>query len=255
MPDDPFLIVDDIEVLYGKAILALRGLSLKVDEGAVVALLGANGAGKTTTLKAISNLLQAERGEVSRGAITWRGEAITHADPATLVGKGMVQVLEGRHVFPHLTVEQNLLTGGFHRRPARRQILADLERIYHWFPRLKTRRKAKAGVTSGGEQQMIAIGRALMTRPQLILLDEPSMGLAPMIVEEIFEIVRQLNRESRVSFLIAEQNAHVALSFAGYAYVLETGRIAVHGAAAELSATDDVKAFYLGLGSDADVAA
>jgi len=250
---DGFLAVDDIEVLYGGVILALRGVSLEVKEGSIVALLGANGAGKTTTLKAISSLLRSERGEVSRGAITWRGEAIDRVDPADLVRKGIVQVLEGRRVFPHLTVEQNLLTGGYLRGTGRRQLLAELDRIYQWFPRLKARRKARAGLASGGEQQMIAIGRALMTRPVLVLLDEPSMGLAPIVVEEIFEIVRELNAGSGVSFLVAEQNAHLALRYADHAYVLENGRIAAHGAAAELAARDDVKAFYLGIDGEAAV--
>ena len=248
MTASPFLQVTDIEALYGQAILALRGVSLKVDEGAIVALLGANGAGKTTTLKAISNLLASERGALSHGSITWRGEATRHLDPADLVAKGIVQVLEGRHVFPQLTVEENLLTGGFLRRPSKRRLREDLDRIYNWFPRLKQRRKSRAGLTSGGEQQMVAIGRALMTRPTLVLLDEPSMGLAPIIVEEIFGIIRQLNRHEGVSFLLAEQNANLVLRFADYAYVLENGRVAASGAAAELAARDDVKEFYLGVG-------
>jgi branched-chain amino acid transport system ATP-binding protein len=250
-----FLCVEEIEARYDQVILGLRGVTLEVEEGAIVALLGANGAGKTTTLKAISNLLRSERGEVSRGTITWRGDSINHVDPARLVTRGLVQVLEGRHVFAHLTVEQNLLTGGYVRGSNRREIFADLEQIYGWFPRLKHRRKAHAGLTSGGEQQMIAIGRALMTRPVLVLLDEPSMGLAPIVVEEIFEIVRQLNREGGVSFLIAEQNAHLALSYADHAYVLENGRIAAHGAAAALADRDDVKAFYLGIGGEETVVA
>ena len=242
-----FLHVNDIEALYGEAILALRGVSLDVEEGSIVALLGANGAGKTTTLKAISNLLASERGSLSRGTITWRGEATTRLDPASLVAKGVVQVLEGRHCFAHLTVEENLRTGAFVRRPSRRQIAEDLERVYGWFPRLKLRRKARAGLTSGGEQQMLAIGRALMTRPTLVLLDEPSMGLAPIIVEEIFEIIRKLNQESRVSFLLAEQNANLVLRYADHGYVLENGRVAASGTAAQLLARDDVKEFYLGM--------
>jgi branched-chain amino acid transport system ATP-binding protein len=244
-----FLHVDDVEALYGQAILAVRGVTLTVEQGSIVALLGANGAGKTTTLKAISNLLGPERGEVSRGRITWRGEAVDRLSPSDLVAKGIVQVLEGRHCFPQLTVEENLLAGGFVRRPSRRQIVADLEEIYAWFPRLKMRRKCKAGLMSGGEQQMVAIGRALMTKPVLVLLDEPSMGLAPIIVAEIFEIIRALNLESGVSFLIAEQNANLALKYADHGYILENGRVAASGTAAELAARDDVKEFYLGGGA------
>lgn len=246
MTASPFLQVEDIEALYGQAILALRGVSFSVEEGTIVALLGANGAGKTTALKAISNLLASERGALSRGSITFRGEPTRAIDPADLVAKGIVQVLEGRHVFPQLTVEENLLTGGFLRRPGRRRLLGDLDRVYEWFPRLKIRRKARCGLTSGGEQQMVAIGRALMTRPRLVLLDEPSMGLAPIIVEEIFAIIRQLNREEGVSFLLAEQNATLALRYADHGYVLENGRVALSGAASELAARDDVKEFYLG---------
>jgi branched-chain amino acid transport system ATP-binding protein len=242
-----FLHVNDIEALYGEAILALRGVSLDVEEGSIVALLGANGAGKTTTLKAISNLLASERGSLSRGAITWRGEATTRLDPASLVAKGVVQVLEGRHCFAHLTVEENLRTGAFLRRPSRRQLAQDLERVYGWFPRLKLRRKSRAGLTSGGEQQMLAIGRALMTQPTLVLLDEASMGLAPIIVEEIFEIIRKLNQESRVSFLLAEQNASLVLRYADHGYILENGRVAASGTATELLAREDVKEFYLGI--------
>jgi branched-chain amino acid transport system ATP-binding protein len=243
-----FLEVDDIEAFYGQALLALRGVSLKVEKGSIVALLGANGAGKTTALKAISNLLPSERGSLSRGTITWRGQTTRHLHPADLVAKGVVQVLEGRHVFPQLTVEENLLTGGFLRRPSRRALADDLDRIYTWFPRLKDRRKSRCGLTSGGEQQMVAIGRALMTRPMLVLLDEPSMGLAPIIVAEIFEIIRQLNKDEGVSFLLAEQNANLVLRFADYGYVLENGRVAISGTAAELIARDDVKEFYLGGG-------
>ncbi|MFZ5677058.1 MAG: ABC transporter ATP-binding protein [Pseudomonadota bacterium] len=247
----PYLALENVEAVYGQAILALRGVSLALGEGAVVALLGANGAGKSTTLKAISNLIRAERGAVSQGAIRWRGQDILGRDPSALVSDGLVQVLEGRHVFPQLTVEQNLVTGAYVRRPSRLRIADDLERIYAWFPRLKTRRQSRAGLTSGGEQQMVAIGRALMTRPTLVLLDEPSMGLAPLIVEEIFEIVRQLNRDSGVSFLLAEQNANLALRYADHAYVLETGRVVASGAAAELARRDDIKNIYLGGGSAA----
>jgi branched-chain amino acid transport system ATP-binding protein len=242
----PFLELDEVEAVYDQVILALRGVSLRVAEGSIVALLGANGAGKTTTLKAISNLLRAERGEISGGSVRWQGRAIAGADPAALVRSGIVQVLEGRHVFPQLTVEENLSSGGYVRRLGRREQAAKLAQVYEWFPRLKLRRKAKAGLMSGGEQQMIALGRALMTRPTLVLLDEPSMGLAPMIVEEIFEIIRQLNRRSGVSFLLAEQNATVALRYADTGYLLENGRIVASGTAAELAARDVVRAAYLG---------
>ena len=247
MSDAPrdLLCVDGIRAVYGGAIEALRGVSLTVPAGAIVALLGANGAGKTTTLKAISNLLGAARGAVSHGTITWEGQPIGRLDPTDLVRRGMVQVLEGRHCFPHLTVEENLLAGGFVRRPGRREIRADLERIYAIFPRLKTRLRAKAGLLSGGEQQMVAIGRALMSKPRLILLDEPSMGLAPMIVEEIFDIIGRLNRDEGVSVLLAEQNAHLVLRHAHYGVVLENGAVVAAGPAAEL-ADRDVSDFYLG---------
>jgi branched-chain amino acid transport system ATP-binding protein len=243
---EPFLAVENVEAVYGGVILALRGVSLEVHKGAIVALLGPNGAGKSTTLKAISNLIRSERGKVSQGSITWQGKNIAERDPSSLVSDGLVQVLEGRHVFPQLTVEQNLVTGAYVRGLSKLQINSDLERIYTWFPRLKTRRSSRAGLTSGGEQQMVAIGRALMTRPSLVLLDEPSMGLAPLIVEEIFEIVRGLNRNSGVSFLLAEQNANLALRYADHAYVLETGRVVASGPAAELAARDDIKDIYLG---------
>lgn len=241
-----FLEVHDIEALYGEAILALRGVSLSVKEGSIVALLGANGAGKTTTLKAISNLLSSERGRLRKGRITWKGKDTRKLDPSRLVREGIVQVLEGRHVFPQLTVEENLLTGGFLRKPDRRTLAEQLEQIYTWFPRLKDRRRSKAGLTSGGEQQMVAIGRALMTKPTLVLLDEPSMGLAPIIVEEIFEIIRHLNKNSGISFLLAEQSAHLVLHYADHAYLLENGAVALSGPASELAARDDIKAFYLG---------
>ena len=242
-----FLEVDDIEALYGQALLALRGVSLKVEQGSIVALLGANGAGKTTALKAISNLLPSERGSLSRGTITWRGQTTRHLHPADLVAQGVVQVLEGRHVFPQLTVEENLLTGAFTRRDGRAAVKADIEAIYAYFPRLKERRTALAGYTSGGEQQMCAIGRAMMAKPRMILLDEPSMGLAPRIVEEIFEIVRVLNTREGVSFLVAEQNTNIALRHAQYGYILENGRIVMDGTAADLRSNEDVKEFYLGL--------
>ena len=245
-PAQCLLDVDGVEAIYGDAVLALRGVSFTVAKGSILALLGANGAGKSTTLKAISNLLGAARGRVSKGTITWRGEATARLGPADLVRRGIVQVLEGRHCFPQLTVEENLLSGGFARRPGRRELRADLERIYEIFPRLKLRRYAKAGLLSGGEQQMVAIGRGLMSRPTLMLLDEPSMGLAPMIVEEIFEIIRRLNADEGVTFILAEQNAHLVLRYAHHGVVLENGRVATSGTAAELLARDDVDDFYLG---------
>jgi len=243
---EPILSVTDLQVIYGQSILALRGVTLEVGEGSVVALLGANGAGKTTTLKAVSSLVRAERGRVEQGEIRFRGESIVGADAARLVRRGIVQVLEGRRCFPHLTVEENIVSGGFVHRPSRQALSADLERVYTWFPRLKERRRQRAGLNSGGEQQMIAIGRALMTRPRLMLLDEPSMGLAPMLVEEIFEIVRNLNQREGVSFLLAEQNTGFALHYADRAYVIENGRIGAHGRAAELASRSDLASLYLG---------
>jgi branched-chain amino acid transport system ATP-binding protein len=241
------LSVNNIEVIYDHVILVLRGVSLDVAEGGIVALLGANGAGKTTTLKAISNLLHAERGEVTKGTIEYRGERVDRLTPNDLVRRGVCQVMEGRHCFAHLTVEENLLTGAFTRKGSRGEITAALEKVYRYFPRLKERRTSLAGYTSGGEQQMTAIGRALMAQPSMILLDEPSMGLAPQIVEEIFAIVGELNRQERVSFLLAEQNTMVALRHANYGYILETGRVVMDGAASDLANNEDVKEFYLGL--------
>jgi branched-chain amino acid transport system ATP-binding protein len=246
---NPLLDVNGIEVIYNHVILVLKGVSLSVPEGGIVALLGANGAGKTTTLKAISNLLHAERGEVTKGSIRFAGERVDRLDPAGLVKRGVIQVMEGRHCFGHLTVEENLLTGAYSRRAPRSEIRADLEKVYGFFPRLKQRRSSLAGFTSGGEQQMTAIGRALMARPRMILLDEPSMGLAPQIVEEIFEIVRNLNTAERVSFLLAEQNTMVALRFADFGYILENGRVVMEGSAESLSGNEDVKEFYLGISS------
>ncbi len=246
---DPLLAVHNIEVIYDHVILVLRGVSLEVPEGGVVALLGANGAGKTTTLKAISNLLRSERGEITKGSIEYKGERLKKQNPPTLVKMGIVQVMEGRHCFGHLTVEENLLTGAFTRGNARAEIQRDLEKVYSYFPRLVERRTAKSGYVSGGEQQMMVIGRALMARPKLILLDEPSMGLAPQLVEEIFEIVRRLNADEGVSFLLAEQNATVALRSADYGYVLESGRVVLDGDAATLRENADIKEFYLGLGA------
>jgi branched-chain amino acid transport system ATP-binding protein len=239
--------VANIEVIYNHVILVLKGVSLSVPEGGIVALLGANGAGKSTTLKAISNLLRTERGEVTKGHIHCRGERVDGLTPNDLVRRGVIQVMEGRHCFGHLTVEENLLTGAFIHGSKRRQIADDLEKVYHYFPRLKERRSSQAGYTSGGEQQMTAIGRALMSRPSTILLDEPSMGLAPQLVEEIFEIVRDLNVKEGVSFLLAEQNTNVALRFAHYGYILESGRVVMDGPAAELRENADVKEFYLGM--------
>ncbi len=246
-----YLSVSNIEVIYDHVILVLKGVSLSVPEGKIVALLGANGAGKTTTLKAISNLLRAERGEVTKGTIEFRGRRVDRLSPDELVRLGVVQVMEGRHCFAHLTVEENLLTGAYTRSSGRAQLKEDLERVYGTFPQLKARRGALAGYTSGGEQQMTALGRALMARPSMILLDEPSMGLAPQIVEEIFEIVKGLNQKEKVSFLLAEQNTHVALRYADHGYILENGRVVMDGAAAELAANEDVKEFYLGISSGA----
>jgi branched-chain amino acid transport system ATP-binding protein len=240
------LSVNGIEVIYNHVILVLKGVSLEVQEGGIVALLGANGAGKTTTLKAISNLLRAERGEVTKGSITFRDQRIDQLNPSELVKRGICQVMEGRHCFQHLTVEENLLTGAYTRGMAG-DIRSDLEKVYQYFPRLKERRSSQSGYTSGGEQQMTAIGRALMARPKMILLDEPSMGLAPQLVEEIFEIVVKLNAEQKVSFLLAEQNTNMALRFAHYGYILENGRVVLDGSADELRQNEDVKEFYLGL--------
>ncbi|MGB7542959.1 MAG: ABC transporter ATP-binding protein [Burkholderiales bacterium] len=245
------LSINNIEVIYDHVILVLKGVSLSVPEGGIVTLLGANGAGKTTTLKAISNLLRAERGEVTKGSIEFRGARVDRLNPAELVKLGVVQVMEGRHCFQHLTVEENLLTGAYSRNVGRAQLKADVEKVYGYFPRLKDRRTSLAGYTSGGEQQMTAVGRALMARPSMILLDEPSMGLAPQIVEEIFEIVKNLNQKEKVSFLLAEQNTNLALRYADYGYILENGRVVMDGAAAELAANEDVKEFYLGISSGA----
>ncbi len=241
------LVVNNIEVVYDHVILVLKGVSLAVPEGGVVALLGANGAGKTTTLKAVSNLLSVERGEVTKGTIELKGDDVAALSPTELVRRGVVQVMEGRHCFEHLTVEENLLTGAFTRKDGKAAIARDLDMVYGYFPRLRERRRAQAGYTSGGEQQMTAIGRALMARPKMILLDEPSMGLAPQLVEEIFEIVARLNAEAGVTFLLAEQNTNVALRYASYGYILESGRVVLDGDAAALRNNEDVKEFYLGL--------
>ncbi|GAB6050629.1 ABC transporter ATP-binding protein [Hydrogenophilus islandicus] len=249
-PSTPYLVVNNVEVIYDHVILVLKGVSLVVPKGGIVALLGANGAGKSTTLKTISNLLRAERGEVTKGSVEFMGERVDQLTPNELVRRGVIQVMEGRHCFAHLTIEENLLTGAYTRKVSRRELQEDLERVYHYFPRLKERRKSQAGYTSGGEQQMCAIGRALMARPQLILLDEPSMGLAPQIVEEIFEIVRDLNTQEKVSFLLAEQNTMVALRYAQFGYILENGRVVMEGSAQELRENEDVKEFYLGLSGE-----
>jgi branched-chain amino acid transport system ATP-binding protein len=243
----PLLTVNNIEVIYDHVILVLKGVSLEVHDGRIVALLGANGAGKSTTLKAISNLLRAERGEVTKGSVEFDGARIDQLNPSEVVKRGAVQVMEGRHCFAHLTVEENLLTGAFTRKASRGEIAAELERVYTYFPRLKVRRSSQAGYTSGGEQQMTAVGRALMARPRMILLDEPSMGLAPQIVEEIFAIVRGLNQKEKVSFLLAEQNTNVALHHSDYGYILENGRVVMDGPAGDLADNEDVKEFYLGL--------
>jgi len=248
--DKPLLAINNIEVIYDRVILVLRGVSLQVPQGGIVSLLGANGAGKTTTLKSVSNLLRSERGEVTKGSIEYEGRRIDGSTPNDLVKQGVIQVMEGRHCFGHLTVEDNLLTGAYTRRDGSGEIAKDLELVYSYFPRLKERRTSDAGYISGGEQQMTAIGRALMARPKLILLDEPSMGLAPQLVEEIFEIVSRLNKEQGVSFLVAEQNTNIALKFASYGYILENGRVVMDGVAADLANNEDVKEFYLGLSSD-----
>jgi branched-chain amino acid transport system ATP-binding protein len=245
--DKGLLRVNNIEVVYDHVILVLKGVSLEVPEGGIVALLGANGAGKTTTLKAVSNLLHAERGEVTKGSIEYRGARIDHLNPALLVKRGVIQVMEGRHGFGHLTCEENLLTGAYTRTDGRAAIQRDLDMVYSYFPRLAQRRHARAGYVSGGEQQMMVIGRALMARPKLILLDEPSMGLAPQLVAEIFDIVWRLNKEEGVSFLLAEQNATGALRLADYGYVLENGHVVLDGKAETLRENEDIKEFYLGL--------
>jgi branched-chain amino acid transport system ATP-binding protein len=241
------LTLNNVEVVYDHVILVLKGVSLEVARGGIVALLGANGAGKSTTLKAISNLLHAERGEVTKGSIVFDGEEVKARAPNELVRRGCIQVMEGRHCFEHLTVEENLLTGAYTRRDGAAAIRRDLDLVYSYFPRIRERRNALAGYTSGGEQQMCAIGRALMSRPKMILLDEPSMGLAPQIVEEIFEIVHRLNDKEGVSFLLAEQNANMALKYARYGYILENGRIVMDGEATALRENEDVKEFYLGI--------
>jgi len=247
---ETLLEVNNIEVIYNHVILVLKGVSLNVPKGGITALLGGNGAGKTTTLKAVSNLLHSERGEVTKGSIKYRGESIADSNPSDLVNRGVIQVMEGRHCFEHLTVEENLLTGAYTRKDGKAAINQSLDLVYTYFPRLRERRKSQAGYTSGGEQQMTAIGRALMSNPETILLDEPSMGLAPQLVEEIFGIVKDLNVKEGVSFLLAEQNTNVALRFAHYGYILESGRVVMDGPAAELRENPDVKEFYLGVSEE-----
>ena len=244
---EAILSVNNIEVIYDHVILVLKGVSLTVPKGGIVVLLGANGAGKTTTLKAISNLLSAERGDVTKGSIHFAGDRIDRLSPSELVRRGCIQVMEGRHCFGHLTIEENLLTGAFTRRDGSAAIKHDMEIIYNYFPRLRQRKNSMAGYTSGGEQQMCAIGRAMMSRPRMILLDEPSMGLAPQVTEEIFDIVRDLNQKEGVSFLLAEQNTNIALKYATYGYILETGRVVMDGEAKALRENEDVKEFYLGV--------
>jgi len=246
----PILSVKNIEVIYDHVILVLRGVSFVVPQGKIVALLGANGAGKSTTLKSVSTLLASERGEVTKGSIEFRGKRTEGLAPGEMVDMGMVQVMEGRHCFGHLSVEDNLITGAYARPIKYAQVRQELERIYAYFPRLKTRRTSLAGYTSGGEQQMVAIGRAMMAKPSMLLLDEPSMGLAPQIVAEIFEIVRELNQKEGVSILLAEQNTNVALKYADYGYILESGRVMMDGTAKELAENADVKEFYLGVSNE-----
>ncbi len=247
---ETLLEVNNIEVIYNHVILVLKGVSLSVPKGSITALLGGNGAGKTTTLKAISNLLRAERGEVTKGTIEYRGQPITDFSTTAMVKKGVIQVMEGRHCFEHLTVEENLMTGAYTRKDGKAAVAADLEMVYDYFPRLRERRKSQAGYTSGGEQQMVAIGRAIMSRPETVLLDEPSMGLAPQLVEEIFQIVKGLNEKEGVSFLLAEQNTNVALRYSHYGYILESGRVVMDGPSDELRENPDVKEFYLGVSEE-----
>ena len=240
--------VNGIEVIYNHVILVLKGVSLTVPEGGIVALLGGNGAGKTTTLRAVSNLLAGERGAVTKGSITLRGERIEALTPADLVKRGLVQVMEGRHCFAHLTIEENLMTGAYTRTDGKAAVAETLEKVYAYFPRLKTRRTSQAAYTSGGEQQMCAIGRAIMANPSIVLLDEPSMGLAPQIVEEVFNIVQDLNQKEKVTFVLAEQNTNMALKYSDYGYIMESGRIVMDGSASDLASNEDVKEFYLGVG-------
>ena len=247
--DTDLLVVNNIEVVYNHVILVLKGVSLNVKKGGITTLLGGNGAGKTTTLKSISNLLASERGEVTKGTISFDNADVHALDPSQLVRLGVIQVMEGRHCFEHLTVEENLLTGAYTRKN-NKDIKKDLERVYEYFPRLKDRRTSQAGYTSGGEQQMVAIGRALMANPRMILLDEPSMGLAPQLVKQIFEIVSKINKQEGVTILLAEQNTNMALQYAEYAYILENGRVVMEGSAKSMRDNEDVKEFYLGISGE-----
>jgi branched-chain amino acid transport system ATP-binding protein len=240
--------VNNIEVVYSDVILVLRGVSLQVEEGQIVAILGANGAGKTTTLKAISGLLSTELGEVQRGSIEFNGTRIDGRSPEEIVRLGIVQVIEGRRLFAHLTAEENLRVGALARKDSA-AVKRDLEAVYHYFPRLKDLRRNVSGYLSGGEQQMLVIGRGLMGRPSLMLLDEPSLGLAPLLVEEIFEVVRRINAEEGTSILLVEQNARAALDVVDYGYVMENGRVVLDGPAEALRENEDIKEFYLGLTS------
>ncbi|GAW92674.1 ABC transporter ATP-binding protein [Calderihabitans maritimus] len=240
------LALNNVEVMYDRVILVLKGMSLSVPEGKIVALLGSNGAGKTTTLKAISGLLKAENGEVTDGTIEFMGQSITNMEAERIVKAGIFQVMEGRRVFEHLTVEENLLAGAFTRRD-RKNVKRDLQMVYHYFPKLAQLRNRTAGYLSGGEQQMLAIGRALMARPKMMLLDEPSLGLAPLLVQEIFEIIARINREEGTTILLVEQNANLALSIAHYGYIMENGKIVLEGPVEKLKSNEDVREFYLGL--------
>jgi branched-chain amino acid transport system ATP-binding protein len=245
-PGGPMLTLNNIEVIYDGVILVLKGVSVNVREGGITTLLGANGAGKTTTLKAISGLLRSERGEVTKGGVEFDGARIDRLPPHEIVKRGLVQVFEGRRVFEHLTTEENLIAGA-HVQSDRRKVTDGIARVYEYFPRLKERRSVQSGYLSGGEQQMLAIGRALMSSPRVMLLDEPSLGLAPMLVEEIFEIIQRLNREQRLTVLLVEQNATLALGIAEHGYVMENGRIVLEGNAEALRENADIKEFYLGL--------
>ncbi|MEM7210062.1 MAG: ABC transporter ATP-binding protein [Pseudomonadota bacterium] len=247
---DNILEIRDIEVVYDNVIAALHGVSLNVQRGKIVALLGGNGAGKSTTLKAISTMLHAERGKVTRGSITYDDAPVNNHNPTDMVRRGLVQVLEGRRCFGHLTVEENIIAGAYSRKLSKTEIRDELDKMYNYFDRLKIRRKSQAGYTSGGEQQMIAVARAMMAKPKMLLLDEPSMGLAPQLVEEIFNIVKELNEKEGVSILLAEQNTNIALRNANYGYIIETGRVMLDGTAESLLNDDKVKELYLGISKE-----
>ncbi len=242
--------IKNIEVVYDDVILAISDVSLNVPKGSIVALLGGNGAGKSTTLKSVSTMLASERGKVTKGSITYNGQQVEKLNPSDMVNLGLVQVLEGRRCFGHLTVEENVISGAYIRKLSKSEIKSELERMYAYFPRLKERRKSQAGFTSGGEQQMIAVARAMMAKPKMLLLDEPSMGLAPQLVEEIFNIVKELNEKEGVSILLAEQNTNIALRNSDYGYIIETGQVMLDGSAKSLLNDDKVKEFYLGISSE-----